>query len=607
MCGLAGVIAGSKPVDLEVLRAMNDAMRSRGPDGEGVWLERDARAGLAHRRLSIIDLSDAGSQPMVRGRNCISYNGEIYNYRELREGLEAQGRRFVSQSDTEVLLHLYEEYGTEMFAKIRGMYAFVLWDGAKGKALIARDPYGVKPLYYAAVDGGVRLASQVKALMAAGDVSRQKSLAGMAGFYLLGSVPEPYTIFEKVHALPAGSFAWVGTDGLESLQAHFSVADQFNLGDAQGAQELTGADMQERVREALRESVRHHLVADVPVGVFLSAGIDSGAMLALMRELGQQEVQAVTLAFESFRGGHHDEAPWAQRIAERYGAKHVVRRIRAAEMESWRDQIVEAMDQPSVDGTNTWLVSRAAAEMGLKVALSGLGGDELVGGYTSFRDIPRWVGLFGLPGRIPHFGRAVRELYRRLLQQHLRLSPKAAGMVEYGGSYSGAYLLRRGIFMPWELGQVMGEEQARQGLMELQPLRLIEAAMASKSTDFGRVASLEAGLYMKNQLLRDCDWASMSHSLEVRVPLVDAWLLKSLGSLFARYGRGGGKRFVAQSPKKPLPDQLRVATKTGFSIPMAAWLDHDERFSAWRQVKTLSAANCHWARRFSYGLMQTVN
>src|SRR6202035_4025563 len=308
MCGLAGLYGyhyAANPIDLAELRTIRDHMATRGPDGEGEWLAADGRIGFGHRRLAIIDLSDRAAQPMASagGNAVIVFNGEIYNYRALRSDLEAKGYVFRTQSDTEVLLHLYAHKGAAMVRDLRGMFAFGLWDGDKQGLLLARDPYGIKPLYYADDGWTLRFASQVKALLSGGKISRNPEPAGWVGFCLFGSVPEPFTTFQEIRAVPAGSTIWVDRVGPHEAKQYFSLAEAYSGAEAASAP-ASDPEMQLRAQEALLDSVRHHLVADVPVSAFLSSGVDSGALVGLMRDAGQQDIQTVTLAFEEFRGRH---------------------------------------------------------------------------------------------------------------------------------------------------------------------------------------------------------------------------------------------------------------------------------------------------------------
>jgi asparagine synthase (glutamine-hydrolysing) len=649
MCGIAGIYAyhhAAPPVDRDELRAIRDHMAARGPDGKGEWYSQDNRVGFAHRRLSIIDLSDRAAQPMASadGQLVITFNGEIYNYRALRRDLEAKGRRFRTESDTEVLLHLYAQKGEAMLGDLRGMFAFALWDARKQSMLLARDPYGIKPLYYADDGWTCRLASQVKALLTGGIVARLPEPAGLAGFYLFGSVPEPYTLYQEIRSVPAGSYQWVDATGPHEAQPYVSPAQVW--AEAEQTKPLAGVELQERVRDAVRDSVRAHMVADVPVGAFLSAGIDPGALVGLMAEVvgaapsprscsppppreldstrasgesgraqGEAPIQTITLAFEEFRGTHADEAPLAEQVAHHYGVNHRIRRVNEQEFRADLPRILAAMDQPSIDGINTWFVSKAAAEAGLKVAISGLGGDELFGGYPSFRDIPNWVSLLWLPTRIPGLGALMEQVQAAFAPLFPHINPKAAGMLRYGGTYPGAYLLKRGLFLPRELPALIGKDMAREGLRRLKPVTYIQrqlgqavgAAPAPRSsaaprTAYARVATLESALYLRNQLLRDTDWASMAHSLEVRTPLVDATLLGQLAGPIASAPAGNRKQLLASSPAKPLPDEVTHRAKSGFFTPISDWQQRGDLVRSWQRVPALAAANCPWARRWSFAV-----
>ena len=604
MCGIAGIYAyhyAANAVDKAELRCIRDHMAARGPDGFGEWYSQNERIGLGHRRLSIIDLSERGAQPMASadGKLVVTFNGEIYNYRELRAALEKKGRIFHSQTDTEVLLHLYAEKGEAMVKDLRGMFAFGLWDADKNALLLARDPYGIKPLYYADDGWTLRFASQVKALLAGGKISRDQEPAGWVGFCLLGSVPEPFTTYQEIRALPAGSTLWVDRIGTRESKTYFSIGETYC--EAENAKPPASNEELRRVaRDALMDSVRQHLVADVPVGAFLSSGIDSGSMVALMRDVGQQDIQTITLAFEEFRSSREDEAPIAEQVAAQYGTRHTTRVVTEREFSNDLPKILDAMDQPSIDGINMWFVSKAARELSLKVAISGLGGDELFGGYPSFRDVPSWVRALALPGQVPGLGEAARRVLTGLGQFAPIMNPKAAGLLKYGRNYAGAYFLRRGLFMPWELETVIGAETARLGMERLNPIRHIEAALKPEPrTSFAKVAVMESSLYMRNQLLRDTDWASMAHSLEVRVPLVDSKLLRSLAPITVSTPLCS-KQLLADSLSVPLPSSVIDRPKTGFTTPVQSWLQRDNRIQQWRRVPALALKKCPWARRWAF-------
>jgi len=574
MCGLAGYFAHAAhatPVDRATLVAMRDHMVSRGPDGVGLWLAPDGRTGFGHRRLSIIDLSETGAQPMTipDGRYTIAYNGEIYNYRKLRTELAEQGVKFAGDSDTEVILHLFARRGASMLSDLRGMFALAIWDAQARTMFLARDPLGIKPLYYADCAGTLRFASQVKALLVDPALSRDPSPAGLVGFHLTGSVPEPFTAYRAIQALPAGHWLSYAEDKPGTPVRYAAVAATLAVA---AGRSVSDGD----VRAALRDSVRHHLVADVEVGAFLSGGVDSGALIGLMRDCGQQRVRACTLSYREFAGTAQDEMPGAIDMAQRYGVDHHIRSVTAAEFAEDLDAIFDAMDQPSVDGVNSWFVSKACHEMGLKVALSGLGGDELLAGYSTFSSVPRMFRRAGPLTKVPGAAKIGRMLIRALAPRLARRNPKILGVLDYAGSWAGAYLLRRAVLLPFELDGAMDPAMAREGLAELDLLaRFEDSIKPDPGSDNGRVGALETCNYMRNQLLRDADWASMAHSVEIRVPLVDFTLLEAIAPRIASLKPGEGKILLANAPVIPVPADVVARPKTGFGIPVGDWLRGD--------------------------------
>jgi asparagine synthase (glutamine-hydrolysing) len=321
-----------------------------------------------------------------------------------------------------------------------------------------------------------------------------------------------------------------------------------------------------------------------------------------MRDAGATDVQTITLGFREFHGRADDEVGLAAQVARHYEMPHSTRTVSEAEFREDLPKILHAMDQPSIDGINTWFVSKAARELGLKVAVSGLGGDELFGGYPSFRDLPAWTRWFAYSRP---FGIPVRALLSRVGPTWLGLNPKAAGMLEYGGSWTGAYLLRRGIFMPWELPALMNRDVLRQGLERLGPGFGSERAFEGETaTPFGKVATLETTLYMRNQLLRDTDWASMAHSLEVRVPLVDSTLLAAIAPAMAGMGVGLGKAQLARAPRKPLPEAVTNRPKTGFATPIGDWVT--ATMSGNGAADAAASPKAPWARRWALHVAQRV-
>lgn len=580
MCGIAAGFAygaGARPVNERELTRMLDRMLRRGPDAAGVWLDDAARVGLANRRLAIIDLDARANQPMVDPDSGmrITFNGAIYNYRDLRGELESRGQVFRTVSDTEVLLKGYAVFGAEIVHRLRGMYAFAIWDPKRQGMFLARDPFGIKPLYYR--DDGARFfaASQVKALLRLDDEKNEIDPAAEVSFLLLGYVAEPHTLYRAIRAVPAGSSLWVDRAGVGAPREYWSPTEV--LRDAEesragmSAHQLTPEARRERLRDALTDSLRHHLLADLPVGQFLSGGLDSATIAGLIKENGLGKVKAFTLGLDELRGTADDEVPFARQIAVRYAIDHqnlwMGRDLFAREC----GQLMDAMDQPTVDLANLYFVSKGAAEagVGIKIALSGVGGDEMFGGYPSFRQIPALVRMLRPFSVLPKLGKIVRRLSAPLLSAVT--SPKYASLVEYGMTVEDAYLLRRGLFLPWEIPAILGPERFREGWEALDigaKLRRVTDGIGGRRT---QVAALEMTMYMRNQLLRDADWAGMAHSIEVRTPLVDSVLLERIAPLLVGPDPAG-KQEMAGTLKMALPDEILNRPKSGFCVPVRDWL-----------------------------------
>ena len=573
-------------------------MSSRGPDAEGIWTA--AGVVLGHRRLAIIDLDPRSNQPMLSadGRFCLVFNGEIYNFHELKRELEAQGEVFRTTSDSEVLIALYARYGEAMLPRLRGMFAFAIWDEQSKELFLARDPYGIKPLYYAVTGEGLIFASQVKALVASGLITREVETAGIAGYYLWGNVPEPWTLIRGVLALPAGSSVVYRDGQTPSPKRWCDISTAWNYEQVRCSQE----EIQSRVTEAVSDSVRAHLVADVPVSVFLSGGIDSGSIAGLLSQLGAS-VEGITIGFDEFADRTHDEVPVAGTLARHYGLPHHVRRVGRQEFENDMAAFFDAMDQPTVDGVNTWLACKAAAERGYKVVLSGVGGDELLYGYELVGEIPRTHRrnriLAGIPG--------APRLLKRMIGAFPpgRLHPKFKGAPDLMGSIEGEYLLRRGLYLPGELPELMGADEARDGLQRLGGW-LAGIPRVKAISPEGAVCLLDSTLYLRNQLLRDSDWASMAHSIELRTPLVDAKLLDSLKGFHTCFKHGNGKRLLSRSPARPLPDQIIHRRKTGFMVPMTQWLSEFAE-SAPRNHTLVAGPGTPWTRRWAAVVLEAYS
>lgn len=567
MCGIGGILArGAGLVSEDELLRLRDAQAHRGPDDAGCWLADDRSAGLVHRRLSIIDLSPSGHQPMVTadGALRIVFNGEIYNHRTLRRELEERGHVFRSHSDTETILHGYREWGDDVLTRLRGMFAFALRDESRERTLLARDPLGIKPLYW--LDDGRRIvfASELRALRPFR--RREIDPEGLVTFLLWGSIASPSTIFAGVRALPPGHRMVCDAQGAKSPEAYYRVEDAF----ARPPDDLSEEDAARHVARALRDSVRHHLEADVPVGAFLSGGVDSSALVGLLAELHGGPIRTVTLVFDD---PELDEGALASQAARCYGTEHHTVRIGIEEVRDRLGEAVDALDQPTVDGVNTFFVAEATVRAGLKVAVSGVGGDELFGGYTSFRHIPALLSVERGLGPLAALSRAIAGNL-----EPLRLPRGAAKLVRaarYGSTPWGAYFAERGLFSVPQLRRLLAED-LHPWLEVCDPARwLAQRVPLACDSPLDRVSLLEVRQYLQSQLLRDTDAASMAHSLEVRTPLVDSVLVDELLRVPAAMRQAGpAKRLLRASPKPPVPDALWNRRKQGFTLPFETWLRH---------------------------------
>ncbi|OGT31737.1 MAG: asparagine synthase (glutamine-hydrolyzing) [Gammaproteobacteria bacterium RIFCSPHIGHO2_12_FULL_35_23] len=587
MCGIAGIFCpANQQIDSNALQSMSESLRTRGPDDQGLWISADKQIGLAHRRLSIIDLSNAAHQPLIckTTGNIIIFNGEIYNYQVLKKQLEQQGIIFESHSDTEVLLKLYQVYGEKMLALLRGMYAFAIWNAKTKVLFLARDPFGIKPLYYAEQQGTFYFSSQVKSLLASKKISTKLSAAGQVGFFLWGHVPEPHTVFTAIKAFPAGYSLTLDSQGKQQWKQYFNFTESFLT-----AREEPIHEKPETVlKQALQDSMTHHLVADVPVGVFLSAGKDSTTLVGLASERVNL-LQTITLGFKEYQDSIKDEMPLAKQVAEYYSTNWISSYLNKNEFLTALPSFWQAMDQPSIDGANTFFISRVAHQHKLKVVLSGLGADELLAGYRDFAMSKKLIQYFSWLKTLPTLGKSIRYALKNFLPA------KQASLLEFSSNYADVYLLLRSVFLPWELSKVLPIEIIKTGLQELNTNNELNKSLAQLPDDYARMCALQIQWYMKNQLLRDTDWASMANSLEVRVPFVDIELFKVIASLSASWTPN--KNAMCLAVKKPLPTSVLTRHKTGFNIPVAEWITSSKINKSLTKVQNWA---CHVFEQYSH-------
>lgn len=580
MCGICGVIGVESIQAGEVaVRRMMDAMRHRGPDDEGVLLVPPVAAGM--RRLAIIDLP-GGNQPVWNETKTLAivFNGEIYNFRELRKELENAGHRFRTRSDTEVIVHAYEEWGERCVQRLRGMFAFAIVETPEGSTdrashvFLARDRLGIKPLYYALVDRKLFFASEVRALLASGDVPARLAPGAIPAYLLFGSVCEPSTLVDGVASLPPGHSLRIALDELPRSVAPISYWDARGVNEAttRAHVSLERISPIQKVRSLLKDAVTNHLVADVPVGVFLSGGIDSTAIAALASE-AQSGIHTFTVAFAD---AEFSEAEQARRTARLLRTEHRELMLSDHDMITWFDDALNAFDQPSMDGINTFFVSRAARQTGLKVALSGLGSDEIFGGYTSFRAKSAFA-YASVAGRLsPHFlrrfGGRVMDLAASILTSPDRLR-KGSSAFQYPDLFPDPYFFTRLLFTPGTFSERRHRASSWETLSWWHWLR--DASSQSKSMDgFTRVSWLELRSYLLNTLLRDTDAVSMRNSLEVRVPFLDGPLVEYVLSLpeTVKMPSKQPKGLLIAALADILPSQVVSQQKRTFTFPWQNWL-----------------------------------
>lgn len=567
MCGIAGVLQpdGAAPGPRAATEAMVSHLGHRGPDGSGVYVDTRAAVALGHTRLAILDLSEAGRQPMASadGRLWITFNGEIYNYQRLRHELSGDAGPWRSRTDTEVILRAYARWGRACVQHLRGMFAFAIWDADRRELFLARDRLGIKPVYYCAAQGAFVFASEVRALLASGRAPRRLDQAGVSEYLAYQGVPAPRTLLEDVRALPPGSWLSVDAAGRITHQRYWDL-----LGDAwPEAAADSPTERRRRLGELLRASIARHLVSDVPVGVFLSGGIDSSALAGLVREAGQVP-RTFCVAFEERA---YDEAPYASQIAARFGAEHTEIRLKEQDVLDQLLQALDAMDQPTGDGVNTYVVARAVRAAGLKVALSGLGGDELFGGYPSFARLGRAVRLGEAWGRLPDAPRRLAGWGVRALGRGSIRADKLASVLEGDGSLAAVFPLTRQVFSTRQRRMLLGDHDLSDPYT-----RLLRESFASNpwAEPLARIAYAEARTYMHDLLLRDTDQMSMAHGLEVRVPLLDHELAAyAMGLPDAdRHPNGTPKRLLVESLAGLLPEPVVRRPKRGFVLPFDSWL-----------------------------------
>lgn len=587
MCGIAGLITSPvKPLTKDDLtdriNAMQTALLHRGPNHQDIYFSPQGKAAICHTRLSIIDPNDRANQPMLSedGRYILSFNGEIYNYRKLRTKLEEGGVEFNSESDTEVVLKLLIEHGVKALSSLRGMFTIAFWDEQHQSLLLARDPLGIKPVYYCARDGSMAFASEVRALLQAGLSSRKLSSRGVNQYLLRGSFSEPDTAFTDIKLLPAGTFFQWQQDR-PKLQRYWTPPIKVDRNMKRDhAIELT--------RTALEHSIKAHLVSDVPLGLFLSGGIDSTVILAIAKQLSSKDIKTYSLAFED---AQWNEGDIAKRTAKHFGTHHTEWKIDSLQAQKLFSEFLASVDQPTIDGFNTYCISKLANDNGEKVVLTGLGADELFAGYPSFQTLPilkrralrfKWLSLVLSPAR-NIIDKLISPKGRRLLD-----------LIYNADSIAIMHQSFRGVFSQSEANYLTHQITGKQNKVKHHKLR-------TKNT-LDQISELEMSVYCRNQLLRDSDIFSMAFGVELRVPFIDKVLIEQLSTVPKRWRLDPGKRLLIDSVPE-LPEWVVDRPKQGFRFPFDEWLRKE-----WSNMPIASTPSwiklTPWYRRWSLAVLQ---
>jgi asparagine synthase (glutamine-hydrolysing) len=580
MCGIFGIIGLNACVPAEVLERATQSLAHRGPDDSGTVILRDTgreavEIGLGNRRLAILDLSPLGRQPMndPATGNWIVYNGEVYNFREVRAKLEREGVYFGSQSDTEVILKAYARWGERCLHEFRGMFAFAIWDAQRHRLFVARDPMGIKPLYYYHSDRYFMFSSEARTLLGTGLVPRGLDPAGLISYLTFGSLYDPTTLVQGVNALPLGCYLTWEEGQVKQVQ-YWDLVDP-DLAEpchhACDAGAGSRGELETQVAQLLDESVRMQLVSDVPVGVFLSGGIDSSSLVGILSRNG---VRPSTFSIV-FREADYSEAAYSRAIAQQFRTDHHEITVSQSDLFAAIAPAIHAMDLPTMDGINTYFVSERTRAAGVKVVLSGLGGDEMFAGYSSFRTVPRMERCARVWGRIPGAVRSPLANMFAALAPSSDQNRKLTALTRDGGGIVHPYFLSRMLFTPAQQNELLPEMKMNSAALLRAEKPLTESLGRAQSLDpVNRVSYLEARCYMLNTLLRDSDSMSMAHGLEVRVPLIDHQLARCILALPGSWKLDAGmpKPLLVRALRGELPDKIVHRPKRGFTLPFEHWL-----------------------------------
>ena len=579
MCGIFGILGRNARVPADGLERATQSLAHRGPDDSGTVIlsdsvREDVEIGLGNRRLAILDLSPQGHQPMndPATGNWIVFNGEVYNFREVRDKLEQAGLCFRSNSDTEVILKAYGLWGEKCLHEFRGMFAFAIWDAERHRLFVARDPMGIKPLYFYHSNHYFIFSSEVRTLLGTGLVPRVIDCAGLLNYLTFGSLYDPNTLVEGVEALPPGCYmTW--EDGQVKQEQYWDLVGP-NPGEgcdhAGDAGPEKRGELESQIAEMLDESVRMQLVSDVPVGVFLSGGIDSSSLVGILSRNGARPSTFSIV----FREEDYSEAEFSRAVAQHFHTNHHEIMVSQSDFFAAIAPAVHAMDLPTIDGINTYFVSEQTRAAGVKVVLSGLGGDEMFAGYSSFRTVPRMERFARAWDRIPG---TVRNPLANAFAALAPANDQNRKLTEFARNASlfDPYFISRMLFTPEQQSELLLEMKTNSAAFQRSEKPLTDSLSRAQSLDpVNRVSYLESRCYMLNTLLRDSDFMSMAHGLEVRLPLIDHRLARGVLALPGSWklDSGTSKPLLVKALNGQLPEKIVQRRKQGFTLPFEHWL-----------------------------------
>ena len=569
MCGISGIFNFSKkPINANaIIKKVVDHQKKRGPDFNSIWESKDKLICFGHNRLSIIDLSVNANQPFISNDKnyVITFNGEIYNYLEIKKKLLEQKIKFKSNSDTEVIIESYKFWGIDFLNKLRGMFSFALYDIEQEKLILARDPFGIKPLYYSIKNGVFYFASEAKSLLFAPSISNEFSNVGLVSYYLWGNMQEPHTLYKDIKSLSKGTYKIIDCYGNHKTINYANIKDEIINLDNLKINNENEAD--EYLKEIISETTKYHLIADVPTSFMLSSGIDSSVLVASADN--KNNCSAITLDFEN-NNKNLNESVLAKKTSIINSIPHKIELIKEIEIKNLIEIFFKKMDLPTNDGLNNFIFSHKANLNNIKVILSGVGGDEFFFGYPSFKRLPK---IKSIVSKLPNnkwLDLKFRNYFYKFLKKN-KLNTKLSGLYGYGSSIDTAFLLQRALFLPHELNDFLASEQIKLGLDELDIFENLKSDVDGINDEKLKIMYLEIKYYLCSKLLKDCDWTSMSNSVEMRLPFIDWFFFKKLIPLL-KTNITINKSKLAKIFASNLPNEIFKRKKTGFGLPYQSYL-----------------------------------